>query len=82
MARGCSINSDLKSRSEATAATAAENSGLVDRDARFPREAFLAARTQRLLGIMVPADLGGEGPASLKSSTFATFWHERAPQPA
>jgi len=33
----------------------------VDREARFPTEAILSARTQRLLGIMVPTELGGEG---------------------
>ena len=43
------------------AAAAAKNADAVDRDARFPAEAFLAAREQRLLDILVPADLGGEG---------------------
>jgi len=33
----------------------------VDRDARFPVEAMAAIRKARLLGIMVPPDLGGEG---------------------
>jgi len=33
----------------------------VDRERAFPREAIAAARSQRLLGIMVPRDLGGEG---------------------
>lgn len=33
----------------------------VDRDARFPAEAFEEARRQRLLGIMVPEEHGGDG---------------------
>jgi acyl-CoA dehydrogenase len=51
---------DFKSRAAAVAAVAAANAGAIDREARFPNEAFAAARAQRLLGILVPADLGGE----------------------
>jgi acyl-CoA dehydrogenase len=53
----------FKSRAQAVASVAAAHAGAVDRDARFPEEAFAAARAQRLLGILVPADLGGEGAA-------------------
>lgn len=53
----------LKGRTDAVAATADANADAVDREARFPREAIAAARAQRLLGIMVPRDLGGEGVA-------------------
>jgi acyl-CoA dehydrogenase len=56
-----SVINDLNSRAEATAAIALKNADAVDREARFPTEAFLSARTQRLLGIMVPTELGGEG---------------------
>jgi acyl-CoA dehydrogenase len=52
---------DLRARTDVVAATAAANSVAVDRDARFPQEAIAAARSQRLLGITVPHDLGGEG---------------------
>jgi acyl-CoA dehydrogenase len=52
---------DLRARTDAVAATAAANAVAVDRDARFPQEAIAAARSQRLLGITVPHDLGGEG---------------------
>jgi len=52
---------DLKSRTEAAAAVAAANAARVDRDARFPEEAITAVRAQRLLGIMVPRELGGDG---------------------
>jgi acyl-CoA dehydrogenase len=33
----------------------------VDREARFPREAFEAIREQRLLGLLIATELGGEG---------------------
>jgi acyl-CoA dehydrogenase len=52
---------DFKSRAQAVAALAAADAAAVDREARFPGEAFAAAKAQRLLGILVPADLGGEG---------------------
>ncbi len=59
--RNCAVGSDLKSRAEIVAAVAAQNADGVDHDARFPKETFSAARTQRLLGILVPSELGGEG---------------------
>ena len=52
---------NLKLRTESVAKTAAEHADAVDRDARFPAEAFASARAQQLLGVMVPVDLGGEG---------------------
>jgi acyl-CoA dehydrogenase len=52
---------DLPSRAQAVAAIAAAHADAVDRDARFPAEAFRAASLERLLGILVPAELGGEG---------------------
>ena len=55
------VTGDLKSRAEATAAVAAGNVVAVDRDARFPDEAIAAAKSQRLLGILVPLEFGGEG---------------------
>lgn len=51
---------DLKNRTDVVAAVAAEHAAAVDRDARFPAEAIDAARNERLLGIMVPHELGGE----------------------
>ncbi len=50
----------LDARADAVAAIAASCAATVDRDARFPGEAIAAARAQRLLGIMVPRELGGE----------------------
>ena len=43
------------------ASVAAENASAVDREAQFPAAAFAAARKERLLGILVPTELGGEG---------------------
>jgi acyl-CoA dehydrogenase len=55
------IGADLKARAESVAKIAARDASVVDRDARFPAEAFAAARSQGLLSLMVPPDLGGEG---------------------
>src|ERR1700722_166440 len=52
---------DLPARAKAMAAVAAANALDVDASARFPAESFAAAKAQRLLGIMVPKALGGEG---------------------
>src|ERR1700677_3474257 len=51
----------VKDRTQTVSKCAAENANAVDRDARFPTEAFAAARQQKLLGVMGPAELGGEG---------------------
>jgi acyl-CoA dehydrogenase len=48
-------------RMKAVAKVAAAHADMVDRDARFPREAVDALREARLLGIMVPREHGGEG---------------------
>ena len=56
-----SIGASLKFRADAAAAIAREHADDVDRESRFPAEAIAAAREQRLLGILVPTELGGEG---------------------
>jgi acyl-CoA dehydrogenase len=48
-------------RARFVAAAAAEHAAEVDRDARFPSEAFAAARQHRLLSMLVPVELGGDG---------------------
>lgn len=60
---GClgEVAGDLDARIEAAAAVALRNADAVDREARFPIEAIQSAQTQRLLGMMVPAELGGDG---------------------
>lgn len=52
---------DLRTRVQAVAAVAAKHAAAVDSGSRFPRESFAAVKAQRLLGIMVPVRLGGEG---------------------
>src|SRR5262249_541183 len=54
------VTTDLKRRAELVASVAAAAADDVDRKTRFPEEAIAAARAQRLLGILVPAELGGE----------------------
>jgi acyl-CoA dehydrogenase len=51
----------LRARIEKVAATAAAHAADVDRDSRFPQEAIAAARAERLLGIAVPREFGGDG---------------------
>ncbi len=48
-------------RARSAAEVARANAPAVDAEARFPKEAFAELRKQRLLGIMVPQALGGEG---------------------
>jgi acyl-CoA dehydrogenase len=52
---------DLRARAEKVAAIAAAYAAAVDAEQRFPQEAIAAARAERLLGIGVPQELGGEG---------------------
>jgi acyl-CoA dehydrogenase len=53
--------SDLLARARAAAEVARRNATAVDAEGRFPAESFAELRRQRLLGIMVPAALDGEG---------------------
>jgi acyl-CoA dehydrogenase len=50
----------LQERTERAAAIAAAHADRVDADARFPAEAIAALKAERLLGLMVPASLGGD----------------------
>jgi acyl-CoA dehydrogenase len=52
---------DFPARAAKVAAVAAAHAATVDGDSRFPEEAIAAARTERLLGIGVPRELGGDG---------------------
>jgi acyl-CoA dehydrogenase len=51
----------LAARAEKVAAVAAKYAAAVDRESRFPAEAFAAARAERLLSAAVPREFGGEG---------------------
>jgi acyl-CoA dehydrogenase len=59
--RSAAVTNDLRARARAVAAVAANNAIDVDEAGRFPAEAFAAVKEQRLLGIMVSRELGGEG---------------------
>jgi acyl-CoA dehydrogenase len=72
-----SLPDELRNRAEAIAATAAENAHAVDREARFPAEALSTARTQRLLSILVPTDLGGDG-ATISDAADVCYMLARA----
>ncbi len=52
---------DFVSRAEEAAKVAREFADAVDREARFPDEALEAIRAQKLLGTLIPTQLGGEG---------------------
>lgn len=52
---------DFLARAETVATNAERFADAVDRDARFPTEAFAAIREQKLLGMLIPSELGGEG---------------------
>jgi len=47
-------------RAARAAVVAAEHAAAVDADSRFPQEAIDALKAENLLGILVPAELGGE----------------------
>jgi acyl-CoA dehydrogenase len=53
--------SEFTARANAAAEVARAHAASTDAQARFPAEAFAEIRRQRLLGIMVPKTLGGEG---------------------
>src|SRR5271169_253769 len=53
--------SSFPERTAAVAKAAAVEAEAVDRDARFPKTAIDAARQQRLLGVQIPHQFGGEG---------------------
>ena len=59
------VRDDFMIRAERVAAIAAVHAKAVDDDHRFPHEAVAALRAQRLLGILVSSDLGGEGASVL-----------------
>jgi len=50
----------LPGRVKVAAAAAAKHAAAVDAEARFPAESFAAIKAQRLLGIMLPTEFGGE----------------------
>ena len=55
-----SVAEPLNTRAARAAEVAAAHAAAVDGGCRFPQEAFDTIRNEKLLGIMVPASLGGE----------------------
>lgn len=55
------LSGDLAARIDAVAAVAACHADAVDRDGRYPTEAMKSLKDQRLLSVLVPRRLGGEG---------------------
>ncbi len=55
------MEADLTARAQAVAAIAAAHAVEVDEQGRFPHEAIAAAKAARLIGAMIPLELGGEG---------------------
>ena len=68
MAAEAATAEDLTNRVKNVVAIAAKHAGAVDSASRFPAESFEAVRAQRLLGIMVPRALGGEGASILDAA--------------
>jgi acyl-CoA dehydrogenase len=61
--RSAATAATLGERAAAVATIAARHAAEVDSAPRFPAESFAAVKAQRLLGILAPANLGGEGAA-------------------
>src|ERR1700751_5818424 len=53
--------SSFQQRTAAVAKAAAAEVEEVDRAARFPQRAFDVARQERLLGVQIPVEFGGDG---------------------
>ena len=64
-------------RTAAVARAAAAEVEKVDREARFPQEAIDAARQERLLGVQIPIEFGGDG-ASISDITGMCYTLGRA----
>ena len=69
--------SSFPQRTAAVAAAAAAEAEDVDRAARFPQKAIDTARQQRLLGIQIPQQFGGDG-ASMSDITDMCYTLGRA----
>jgi acyl-CoA dehydrogenase len=67
------IGSRLADRARRAAAVAATFADAVDAEGRFPREAIEALRAERLLGIMMPVELGGEGASTREIADVAAI---------
>jgi acyl-CoA dehydrogenase len=71
------IATKLTDRAQIVAAVAAKHAPGVDRAARFPEEAMRSAKELRLLGMLVPTELGGDG-ASVSDAVDVCYMLGRA----
>lgn len=68
-----STEKSLKARASRVAAIAAMHADEVDRAGRFPTEAVDAMRAERLMGIQIPAECGGEGRSTSEIAELCTI---------
>jgi len=69
--------SSFQERTAAVAKAAAADVEEVDRETRFPQKAFDLARRERLLGVQIPVEFGGDG-ASISDVTDMCYTLGRA----
>ncbi|MFC5444508.1 acyl-CoA dehydrogenase family protein [Rhizobium halophytocola] len=68
-----SIDRSLKARARRVAEVALAHADDVDRQARFPQEALQALKAEKLLGIQIPMDFGGEGASISEIADICTI---------
>lgn len=73
------MSAPIARAASAAAEVAGRHADSVDRDARFPTEAFAMLKDLRLLGAMVPRDFGGEGASLTDMATVAHALAQHCP---
>lgn len=68
-----SMDKSLKARASRVAAIAAMHADDVDKAGRFPKEAVDAMKAERLMGIQIPVDCGGEGRSTSEIAELCTI---------
>jgi acyl-CoA dehydrogenase len=68
-----STDKSLKARASRVAAIAAMHADDVDKAGRFPKEAVDAMKAERLLGIQISVDCGGEGHSTSEIAELCTI---------
>lgn len=67
------VDQSLKARATRVAAIAAVHADEVDKAGRFPNEAIDALKSERLMGIQIPIDCGGEGRSTSEIAELCTI---------
>ncbi len=67
------VDQSLKARATRVAAIAAIHAEDVDKAGRFPNEAIDALKSERLMGIQIPVDCGGEGRSTSEIAELCTI---------